>query len=38
MKTKKILECLVNPYTYTKSLLGEEMSGKLESSQDEVEQ
>ena len=37
MKTKKILECLVNPYTYM-SLLGEEMSGKLESSQDEVEQ
>ena len=37
-KTKKIPAYLVNPYTYIKDLLGEEKSGKLENSHDEVEQ
>ena len=37
-KTKKIRAYLVNAYTCTKSLLDEEKSGKLESSQDEVKQ
>ncbi|WAR02790.1 hypothetical protein MAR_009348, partial [Mya arenaria] len=37
-KAKKRMAFTSNPYKYTRSLLSEEKSGKLESSQDEVEQ